>query len=230
MGSLPDMSENFTALITSKEVRYAHQLDWALQMISRIAVSYDDAVDLATDELRVLSVNAMLDSFYVNIRLMADFLVRDTSTKDFGPAAFGVEWTPVGRVIQDGRSGGDPVQNLHQYWDDSSKFVVHFGASRVPESVEELQESFPIGGTLFRQMATDAMRVCAPFLRKLINNTPAWTRGAVVPDRNTEPEAFNARLLHDRTEIVEKGFRAACKRLDLDADELLAAPEPEAEL
>lgn len=111
----------------------------------------------------------MLDSFYVHIRLLADFLVKPTHAKmDFGPADFGVEWTiPT----------TEEADRLAQYWQNASTYVVHFGRPRVPNNVMDLA-AFEVGGRLFRAMAADALVVYAEFLKGLLRVTPAWSGGA----------------------------------------------------
>jgi hypothetical protein len=203
------MKDFLHLLFTAPEHRYANNVGYSVDMISAIAHGYDDAVDRGD----FLAAAAMVDAFYVHIRLLGDFLVRDTNKNDFGPAELGVtDWTPPTT---------DEAKRLNECWVTASKYVVHFGRPRVPENLSDLQ-SFDVNGAAFRGMARDALTVFALFLRDLLAVTPAWAGGARVPDRDREPREFETRLLFERTERMRKSFVEACAKVGLDGSSLLA--------
>lgn len=203
-------------LMESREMRHAYQLDYSLHMLSEIAVNYDSTVN--SDQ--TLTAHCMIDSFFVHIRLLTDFLARPTKPIDFGPGEFGVEWTIPNTP---------EVERLLGYWTAASKFVVHFGHSRVPDKPEDLNV-FEISGKRFKDMAKDALTVFAEFLQLLEAGTPEWTNGAIVPDRVASPDMWNSRNLHQRRELLRRTFTEACERLGLDGELLLgsASDEPRA--
>lgn len=199
--------DNFYELMSSQEARHADQLDYSLRMITDIIRGYDSAVDAN----QLICARAMLDAFYVHIRLLSDFLVKRTKHLDFGPADFGVSWDiPT----------SNEADNLHAYWTVASQFVVHFGQARVPERLEDL-DIFQVGTPAFRAMATDALKVYAVFQRKLDDATSAWADCSRIPDFDLEPEAWKARNLGDRTQKLRASLREACSVCGLDADALL---------
>jgi hypothetical protein len=152
-GATPSYDED---RIASPEMRYAHQLSYSMRILGEIGSRYQAAQD--SDDL--LPAMAMLDAFYVHLRLVAEFLTRPTNHKDFGPIHLGVdEWvTPE----------TDAATRLADYWDRASKYVVHFGHSRVPESIAEL-ETFEVSAAALRRMAADAFEV----LEELVSSVEA---------------------------------------------------------
>jgi hypothetical protein len=201
------MSQGFERFITAPQMRYAYQLVYSIQMLSDVSSGYDDAVDRSDFVL----ARCMLDAFYVNVRLLADFLVRPTSPKDFGPDTFGIQWSIP---------SGDAAARLNSHWKMASEYVVHFGHARVPGSLDDLKP-FSIGGGYFKAMATDVLTVYGSFLSKVVAATPEWTQGALIPDAAAEPEAFNTRVLYERTAQLRGSFIDACSKLKLDAARLL---------
>jgi hypothetical protein len=123
------------ALNASKEVRVAQHVAYSLRMLAEITNGYDRAVD----DGQFLTAGCMVDTFYVHLRLMADFLVKNPSG-DLGPADFGVKWT---------KPDCAEARNLSRYHSDASKYVVHFGRPRVPERLDDLA-MFSIGGAHWR--------------------------------------------------------------------------------
>ncbi|MGH8775320.1 MAG: hypothetical protein ACRDWI_09165 [Jiangellaceae bacterium] len=153
------MSKNFLDLITSPEMRHAHQVGYSIRMISDIATEYDAAVDRG----EYVCARSMLDALYVHVRLLADFLVKTTKgDKDFGPADFDVECT-VPTTAE--------AKRLGEYWDIASQYVVHFGRPRVPENLDGLK-AFEVSGRAFKTMAGDVLRVFAGFLQQLEAQAP----------------------------------------------------------
>ena len=192
------MSDNLIGLISSPERRHAQQLAYSVEMVGDIASNYDGALD----RHEYAFARCMLDAFYVHVRLLADFLVRRTDRKDFGPPDFGVEWVAPET---------DEAARLSQHWDVASKYVVHFGRPRVPETLEDLA-AFQIGGKHFRGMAWDALEVFAEFLEGLEAKTPRWDGGSRVPDRDTEPIEWQARNLSDRTRMLRDSYTTARRK------------------
>jgi hypothetical protein len=82
----------------------------------------------------------------------------------------------------------------------------------VPENLEDVQ-AFQVSGAQFRAMATDALKTFKAFLVLVDANTPAWHDGPRVPDRQTEPQAWHARNLHDRTVLLREAFTTACFKI-----------------
>jgi hypothetical protein len=57
-----------------------------MRMIGEIGARYRAAQDSAD----LIPAMAMLDAFYVHLRLVAEFLTRPTNGRDFGPIDLGV--------------------------------------------------------------------------------------------------------------------------------------------
>lgn len=135
-------------------MRYAYQLAYSMRMLAEISDRYQTAQD--SDDL--IPAMAMLDAFYVHIRLIAEFLTRTTSKRDFGPAQFGVEeWTAPSTPS---------AERLTDYWHRASKYVMHFGHARVPANVDELQ-SFEVTADTLQAMARDAVEVLEAFVTQM---------------------------------------------------------------
>ena len=199
------MSDTLWGMGTSPEMRHAQQLEYSVMMVSDIATRYDRTVDAGD----FLAASCMLDAFYVHLRLLGDFLVMTTSGRDFGPAQFGVAWAvPT----------SEEAVRLAANWRTASSYVVHFGRPRVAKSIEDLTQ-FEIGGPAFKAMARDGLKVFAVFLRALRIVTP--DSDARVPDRTTEPGAWQDKVLADRTNFLRMSFVEACKRVGLDGERLL---------
>lgn len=193
------MSDNLLSLMNSPERRHAQQLAYSLEMIGDIASSYDGALD----RHEYILARCMLDAFYVHIRLLADFLIRPTDPKDFGPADFGVKWAAPNTAES---------KRLSEHWDVASKYVVHFGRPRVPEYLGDL-EAFQIGGALFRSMAFDVLSVFGDFLERLEASTPRWDGGSRIPDPHSEPVEWQARNLSDRTRMLRDSYETASGKI-----------------
>ena len=181
------MSENFRRLFSQPLVVRSQHVAYSVAMVADIATNYDAALDA----LDMLLARSMLDAFYVHIRLLAEFLVRKTSDKDFGPADFGIAWD---------RPESEASRRLDDAWEVASKYVVHFGHRRVPTDIDDLAE-FTVDGAYFRQLATDALDVYATFVEAVVEHTPEWREGARIPDPDHEPKAWLARV---RTEALRE--------------------------
>jgi hypothetical protein len=195
------MSSNFEALQASPEVWRAHHVAYSVFMLGDIASSYDSAVDAGEFQ----RARCMLDAFYVHLRLIADFLVKQTSNMDFGPRDFGVSWSPLGTR---------EAQALLQHWQVASTYVVHFGRPRVPDHPGDL-EVFRIGENSFRFMATDALVVFRQFLNLVEARASAWSGAALIPDPDTDPDAWQLRIRADQASILRAAFDAAASQVGL---------------
>lgn len=148
------MAASFEDRVNSPEMRYAYQLAYSMRMLAEISDRYQTAQD--SDDL--LPAMAMLDAFYVHIRLIAEFLTRKTNTLDFGPAQFGVEgWTVPST---------HSAERLTDYWHRASKYVMHFGHDRVPANLDELQ-SFEVTAATLQTMTRDAVDVLDAFVAQV---------------------------------------------------------------
>ncbi len=184
-------AESFHERMISKEMRHAYQLSYSMRMITEIPGAYSDAVDSGHD----LFARSMIDAFYVHIRLLADFLVRKTSDKDFGPADFSIAWA---------RPESEAAQRLNQYWDIASKYVVHFGHPRVPDNPEEL-EPFNLSSAWFAAMAKDALTVLSVFIQAVEDEASQLADSPLSP-------------LQMRASYLRVAFREACECIGIDPD------------
>lgn len=182
------MSSNWQRLAMASEMRRAYQVAYSVRMIGDIASRYDAALDAQ----EFLTAQCMLDAFYVHIRLLADFLVKPTKEKDFGPREFGVEWP---------EPHGEAADNLRRHWQVASQYVVHFGRPRVPENIDDLR-AFNVGGSFFRSIATDALAVFGLFLEALDSATADFSDGARIPDPDREPKEWRARVMTDVLDVL----------------------------
>lgn len=207
-GQLPDAgpmrTDRYMMAFTDPGVRHAHQVAYSVRMVAEIAAGYDGALD----QSRLLLARCMLDSFYVHIRLLAEFLVKPAPgtskpTKDFGPSDFGISWTPP---------TGEGPDRLLAVWDVASKYVVHFGRPRVPESLDELRV-FEIGGPYFRKLAIDALDCFTIFVDAVSGAAPTWQDGERLPDPEAEPELWTARIARDVGLMLRSALRDALQEL-----------------
>lgn len=179
------MANNFERLGTASEVRRAQQVAFSIHMISIIAAGYDSVVDRGD----MLCAYTMIDSFYVNIRLVAEFLTRRTSNMDFGPGDFVVDWSPP---------KSEAAKRLSIAWETASGYVVHLSTRRVPDELEDLA-AFGVSGSSLRAMSADALEVFAKFVELAAQQAPPWVDGARIPNPEKEPAAWHARL---QSEVV----------------------------
>lgn len=180
--------------------RRAQQVAYSVYMLGDIAGNYDNAVD--GDEFSY--ARCMIDAFYVHLRLMADFLVKGTSGRDFGPQDFGVEWT---------KPDTPEADRLLEYWDRASKYVVHFGRPRVPEDLGDLA-AFQVDGHSFRAMTRDVLAVLSEFLEKLESKATGWSGGARIPDPEADADGWRLRILADQAATLRGAFAAAADGLE----------------
>ena len=188
--------------MTSPGRRRADHVAYSVRMLGDIVSSYDDAVD--GEEFTY--ARCMIDAFYVHMRLLADFLVKGTNSRDFGPADFGVQWT---------RPDPPEADRLVEYWDQASKYVVHFGRPRVPENLEDLS-AFEVDGQALRAMTADALIVLGEFVEKLESKAAEWKGGALIPNQAEDPEGWRLRTLADQAATLRGAFTAAGNALQRD--------------
>jgi hypothetical protein len=164
---------------------------YSVYMLGDIAGNFKGAVDAA--DLRL--ARCMLEAFYVHLRLLAEFLVKPTQGRDFGPSDFDVTWTvpDLPEAIR-----------LTEHWQVASSYVLHFGRSRVPEDVEDL-EPFLLGEDVFLAMAGDALAVFSIFLDRLAESS-AWKGGSLIPDPESDPGAWQSRLQAEQANILRTAF------------------------
>lgn len=197
------MASNFYELMSSPEVRHAQQIAYSVEMVSDLAANYDSTLDRG--EFAV--ARAMLDSFYVHVRLLADFLVKRTHDLDFGPRDFGVDWAAPPEK--------PAAVRLIEYWAIASKYVVHFGRPRVPENLEDLQ-AFRVSGEHFRLMAADALEVFDLFVREVESSALDWQDGSLIPDPVATPERWASRLRAEQATLLRSASVTAARVLGLD--------------
>ena len=183
---------SFYERMSLKEMRHADQLIYSMHMITEIAEAYNDTVDKGHH----LCARSMLDAFYVHIRLLGDFLIKDTKARlDFGPADFGVSWE---------KPTSTAAERLADHWGVASKFVVHFAHPRVPDDLTDL-EPFEIGSAPFAEMARDALEVMERFISAV---------EAEAAKATDEPARLSVPRL--RASSLRTAFEHACARVRVD--------------
>lgn len=203
----------FRERMESKEMRHAYQLIYSIDMITEIPISYNETVDSG----QMLHAVAMIDAFYVHLRLLGDFLVKETKSTDIGPADFGVQWR-VPKTSAERAHQSDEAKRLLNHWDVASKYVVHFGHVRVPNDLAEL-EVFDVDAQSMTSMAVDALTVLAPFVKAVEDGAPQG--GSNHADGQPAPVPDDAKLLIERATLLRTSFDRACDRLGLDPASLI---------
>jgi hypothetical protein len=142
----------FEERMASEPMRRAYQLTYTMRLVSDVAAKYNETLDAG----ETLFATTMIESFYVHVRLLADFLLKKPHPKypDIKPDDFGVTWT-IPTTAE--------AQRLLGYWETASGYVVHFGQRRVPANLEDLQE-FEISGQSMTRMTVDAFIVLGTFI------------------------------------------------------------------
>ncbi|OAR24527.1 hypothetical protein A8W25_19235 [Streptomyces sp. ERV7] len=121
-------------------------VQYALQQI-------DGLLDYVTGQRHIapdVVANACVESFMVNVRLVADFLIKGHETKDLRAVDLLPGW----------ESTGEAGERLAEWWDLASKHVMHMSRMRIPEELGAMQ---PLTETEFRQMAADCREVYQAF-------------------------------------------------------------------
>jgi hypothetical protein len=114
--------EAFTKLF-GPEAQMEQQAHFAVQMVSALPGL------IAAEELHPFAQVACLESFFINVRLMADFLVRTTDRRDFGAVTLLPDWVPT---------PSDAADRLRtKWWPLASQLVAHFSMERIQVDTSE---------------------------------------------------------------------------------------------
>lgn len=65
-------------------------------------------------------------------------------------------------------------------------------------------------------MAVDTLTVFAVFMTQLKAETPSCDGGTRIPDRQSEPDEWDARNLAERTKLIQESFVTACSKIGQD--------------
>lgn len=99
------------------EAQMQLQADFAVGMVSDLPPL------IAANDLPPVAQTACLESFFMNVRLMADFLVRRTDARDFGAVTLVPKWVPT---------PADAANRLKEkWWPLASQLVAHFSMDRI---------------------------------------------------------------------------------------------------
>lgn len=108
--------------LTAEHVQLLH-IDYAAKMVNQLVPYTEDA------NLPAVVQNAYLESFFVNVRLLAEFLQGwGNEDKDFWATTLLPTWIPA---------GGDLGKRLKAWWVLASQHVVHFGKPRLANHAED---------------------------------------------------------------------------------------------
>jgi hypothetical protein len=202
------MEDSISAMTTTVEMRQAHHVNYSVVMTSSIASEYNATVD----GNHLTAAASMVEAFWVHIRLLAEFLTKDLRGKDIGPADFGIAWNIP---------SSEEAIRLGEYWDIASKHVVHFGRTRVPHDLSDL-DVFEVNGQRFTRMVIDALTVYSQFIVQLRAAYPPVPTTEPVPNSQRHFVLWHERLLRDRSQIMTVGFLDACARVGIDGVSLLS--------
>lgn len=95
---------------------------------------------------------ACLESYFVNYRLLAEFLVRPPNGKDFSRHDFMAGWDPKPSAV---------VERLSDDWEFASQNVVHLSRKRLPGAEEVVQS---VDSRVLAFMAARLTSVVAEFV------------------------------------------------------------------
>ncbi|MGW1157751.1 hypothetical protein ACWD48_05895 [Streptomyces sp. NPDC002519] len=99
---------------------------------------------------------ACIESFWVNVRLLTEFLVKLTNeTRNCDARAFAPTWT---------KPTGDTAQRLLNDWNTASAYVMHMGKELAPEDLTDIT---PVTDEDLRQTAYDCRTVYEEFIETL---------------------------------------------------------------
>jgi hypothetical protein len=152
-------------------------------MVSGIAGEYNAALD-AGDAVKYM---AMTDAFYVHVRLLAEFLVKEGKKTDFAPSDFGVVWN---------EPRDQAAERLGRAWVVASQHVMHFSGKRLLDQSEE-DLDFTVGTDHYLDLAADVLEVFSAFVGAVCDAAPAWDGGSRLPDPEEEPAKWEARVLSE---------------------------------
>lgn len=198
------MSDGYGSLSGSPEVRAANHVAYSLRMLGDITREYDSSVDAG----EFLAARCMIEAFYVHLRLLIEFLrVVKPRPEDLSPADFGVEWSPPAGVQAD---------TLRGYWNDASKHVVHFGRERIPQDADDLA-AINVGGRHWWTMAGQVAEMFHAFQTKLDEYESAWDGGALIPDLQSQPDRWLARVRSEQAMILGQALAEVTTALEESA-------------
>ncbi|MFG3294493.1 hypothetical protein ACGF3G_37535 [Streptomyces sp. NPDC048179] len=86
---------------------------------------------------------ACIESFWVNVRLLAEFLVRGTDARDWQVQDFAPGWVAT---------DASAAERLRSAWALSSQHVMHLSKTRTPENLTDVE---PVSAELYQQVARD---------------------------------------------------------------------------
>lgn len=108
--------------LTPGDVQLLH-IDYAAMMVDQLVPCTEDA------NLPAVVQNACLESFFVNVRLLAEFLQGwGSERKDFWAMTLLPSWVPA---------DSDLAKRLQTWWVLASQHVVHFGKPRLANHAED---------------------------------------------------------------------------------------------
>jgi hypothetical protein len=128
-------------------------LTYSLEMIKRLPVPAN------SPDLDSHVQNACLESFFVNVRLMAEFLTvphrEGQEPKDFNAWDFTSDWAPA---------PGEAVKRVRQQWLVASQQVVHFSRNRLQDPDSPVHLDTSTEG--LKRIADDVVAIYSEWLRQ----------------------------------------------------------------
>jgi hypothetical protein len=185
---------SFQERMSSPPMRRAYQVTYSMRLVADIAGNYNATQDAGHD----LCARAMIEAFYVHIRLIAEFLLKGPGPHgDIRPPDFGVTWT-----VPDSAE----ANRLLEAWETASGYVVHLGKRRVPEDLDDLQ-AFEVDGQFMTRMAIAALTLMKGF----VESVEASVVGVNIEPTGGKPVPLMV------AEHLRKEFEHACRRVDQSA-------------
>lgn len=99
------------------EAQMEQQAHFSIQMVTALPAL------IAAGDLQPFAQIACLEAFFINVRLMADFLVRTTDRRDFGAATLVPDWSPA--------PANAAYRLRTRWWPLASQLVAHFSMGRI---------------------------------------------------------------------------------------------------
>ncbi|MFJ9941571.1 hypothetical protein [Streptomyces erythrochromogenes] len=98
---------------------------------------------------------AAIESFWVNARLLAEFLVKGTDSRDWQANDFAPGWSTTNKRAKD---------RLLEAWVTASRHVMHLSKDRTPDKLNAVA---PATHDLYRQVAEDCRTVYEEFVANI---------------------------------------------------------------
>ncbi|MFI8516790.1 hypothetical protein ACIGEZ_02990 [Streptomyces sp. NPDC085481] len=98
---------------------------------------------------------AVIESFWVNVRLLAEFLVKGTGSRDWQARDFAPGWTAT---------NAEARTRLSEAWVTASRHVMHLSKDRTPAQLNAVE---PVSAELYRQVAEDCREVYDEFVANI---------------------------------------------------------------